>query len=69
MKRAIYVGKPWLGLAYGMTGYIRPEEDDHDWAYPNFRPDGCIDSARFGVPRADLYIPTEDQQRHCPNQP
>ncbi len=66
MKRVIYVGKPWLGLNYGMTGHIRPEEDDHDWSYPNFRPDGCLDYTRLGVPRADLYIPSMDQTRHCP---
>jgi len=59
MKRAIYVGKPYPWIRYGMTGIHWPDSFG-----AAFRPDG--DPVAFIVPRKDLYIPAEDQQRHCP---
>ena len=64
MKRAIYVGKPWSLIRYGSTGRLV----DVLWAGSATRvcfvPDG--DSIRYWTVRAELYIPSEDQQRHCP---
>ena len=62
MKRAIYVGEDTGFLRYGMTGSNYP-----DYFGPVFYPDGL--GGAFCLDRKDLYIPDEDQQRHCPNQP
>ncbi len=59
MKRAIYVGKPYPWIRYGMTGIHWPDSFG-----AAFRADG--DPVAVIVPRKDLYIPAEDQQRHCP---
>ena len=68
MKRCIYVGTAetypwnWSGrhpLHYGMTGDCR--ESTTFWS---FRPDG--NATGSVVQRDDLYIPSEDQTRHCP---
>jgi hypothetical protein len=64
MKRAIYVGDDDGLFKYGTTGTVRP------WGIyvsgtVNFLPDG---ETRGGwlILRKDLYIPSEDQTRHCP---
>lgn len=68
MKRCIYVGPtetyPWNfpgrhPLHYGMTGDCRG--DEFIWS---FRPDGQVNGSF--VKREVLYIPSEDQTRHCP---
>jgi len=59
MKRAIYVGETTNWVSYGMTGSTW--EDSLGRA---FLPDGV--SGAMIIPRADLYIPSEDQTRHCP---
>ena len=64
MKRAIYVGPPGgrHNLNYGVTGnayagltctYFTPDSD-HPFVVP------------AQLPRTNLYIPSEDQRRHCP---
>ena len=62
MKRAIYIGKALshYGLNYGATGAVVITED---CSY--FRPDQARDCV-WPIRRTDLYIPSEDQQRHCP---
>ena len=59
MKRAIYVGKPYPWINYGMTGVHW--SDSFGAA---FRADG--DPMAIIVPRKDLYIRPEDETRHCP---
>jgi len=59
MKRAIYVGKPYPWINYGMTGIHWSDSSG-----AAFRPDG--DRWRRIVPRKDLYIRPEDETRHCP---
>jgi len=78
MKRAIYVGKPEEypyqypvrhPLHYGMTGEVH----DNDWmrnlGLCGFYPDGNDHPENAGsfVDREDVYIPSEDATRHCPN--
>ena len=62
MKRAIYVGKPLnhYSLHYGATGAVLVMRHS---SY--FRPDQACDCV-FPIRRTDIYIPSEDQQRHCP---
>ena len=65
MKRAIYVGKTgfsgMLFLSYGMTGEYCPERNrlrlDGQHLWQIYIPQNQIHQ---------LYIPSEDQQRHCP---
>lgn len=64
MKRAIYIGKPWLGMDYGSTGAIKNLEWSEAPLKTCFRPDGSNDE--YWADRCDLYIPSEDQTRHCP---
>jgi len=53
------VGKPYPWIRYGMTGIHWPDSFG-----AAFRADG--DPVAVIVPRKDLYVPAEDQQRHCP---
>ena len=66
MKRAIYVGKPWGDIRYGMTGEIV----DISWSEAAdklcFIPDDDWFQVRYWADRPQLYIPSEDQKRHCP---
>ena len=66
MKRAIYVGKlhgPSGFFGYGMTGEATPF-DACDPSFVWFRFDGGL--GHWMVHRSEIYIPSEDQQRHCP---
>lgn len=74
MKRAIYVGPPksfWtgaFGLDFGVTGEVQPvvcAVKGKRWC---FWADGCGGlGMHFLLKREDVYIPSEDQTRHCPN--
>ena len=66
MKRAIYVGKTGFAgfrfLSYGMTGVSLKWHPD--CMETTFMPDG--ERYHIPMPRNQIYIPSEDQQRHCP---
>ena len=67
MKRAIYVGRPYelpnnRLFSYGVTGQIRPSEGSDIMC--DFTPDGA--SRPVLMLRRNLYVPSEDQQKHCP---
>ena len=67
MKRAIYVGKPYelpnnRLFGYGVTGQITHLKGTDTLC--DFLPDGA--SRPVLMVRRNLYVPTEDQQRHCP---
>ena len=69
MKRAIYVGGDiWL-LNYGKTGtYGMADGNWGKWGPVfEFRADG--EGWTIPLPRSDVYLPAEDQTRHCPKQP
>ncbi len=63
MKRAIYCGQTGFSsfafFNYGMTG--NAWEESTGW---RFALDGG--SQPVVILREDIYIPSEDQQRHCP---
>lgn len=71
MKRCIYVGKPWGDIQYGATGRI----EDIRWSAimdafcfiaDEVNAAEITYADRYWVPRKDIYIPSEDQRRHCP---
>ncbi len=66
MRRAIYVGRPYelpnnRLFSYGVTGEIKPWEGSDILC--DFRADGA--SRPVLMPRRNLYVPSEDQTRHC----
>ena len=63
MKRAIYVGESYGIFCYGMTGEAEPW-GACDLTFVKFCPDG-FDSS-WMLYRIEIYITSEDQQRHCP---
>ena len=64
MKRAIYVGEPWGMIQYGSTGVVT-EVAWYGHRKSCFTPDGP-ENVRYWANRTEIYIPSEDQQRHCP---
>ena len=66
MKRAIYVGRPYelpnnRLFSYGVTGQITLLEGCDTLC--DFLPDGASRPAL--MLRRNLYVPSEDQTRHC----
>ena len=64
MKRAIYVGKKIGFINYGITGEVQPWSGSM-WSFYPDRSDYVIKWCVI-VPGPSIYIPSEDQQRHCP---
>ena len=62
MKRAIYVGVGFSALSYGMTGTMEARCNSR---FVAFYPDGFLRGQWF-LERKEIYIPAEDQSRHCP---
>lgn len=63
MKRCIYVGKDDGFLNHGITGEVQP------WSGTlwSFYPDRDVSVMKWCVivPGSRIYIPSEDQTRHC----
>ena len=66
MKRAIYVGGDSWFLNYGKTGTYGMVRGNWGKRGPvfEFRPDG--EGWAIPLPRIEVYLPAEDQTRHCP---
>jgi len=64
MTRCIYVGHETPALCYGRTGWFEWERTSMQEEYPVFYPDD--DGGPYYIGRSCLYVPSQDQTRHCP---